>query len=137
MAHATSQMSTPWWVALISALASGGLAAGGAVCAQWVAKRRHKKVVQAEVSDHIADAFRKLVDELQEENGRQLASIRNLRDDAQALEKEGQRVRRRLAKVELFVQALIRHILDLEARLIALGATPPLAPTLPDLTDPN
>ncbi len=92
----------------------------------YLAARQQFRRKPGEVSDTIATAFSRLVNELQEENARHMASIRTLREDAH-------KVRAQLTKLQGFADALFRHIAVLERQIIGLGAEPALRPSLPEL----
>lgn len=117
--------ANPWWADYVKTIMAAAVGAVATVGAAWLGKRRHPKAVQAEMSDQIAGAFQKLVDELQEENGRHLASIKVLREDAH-------RLRNQLTKLQAFAASLFKHIAALEAQLRSAGLEPMARPTLPD-----
>lgn len=114
-------MATP--LESIPAVATGAGVTG--LFAVAVAFIRRKKS-PGEVGDTIANAFGKLVDQLQEENASHLKQIDHLRE-------EGQRLRGQLAKLRAFAELVIRHIASLEQIIKDSGGVPPDRPELPAL----
>jgi hypothetical protein len=92
----------------------------------YLAARLQFRRRPGDASDTIASAFSKLVNELQEENARHMASIRILREDAHKM--HGQ-----LTRLEGFAQSLFRHIAVLERQIAGLGAEPVARPSLADV----
>ncbi len=91
----------------------------------YLAARQQFRRKPSDVSDTIAAAFTRLVNELQEENARHMASIRTLREDAH-------RMRNQLSRLQGFADALFRHIAALEQQILRLGAQPLARPLLPE-----
>lgn len=89
----------------------------------YLAARLQFRRPPGEVSDAIASAFSKLVNELQEENARHMTSIRTLRDDAQ-------KMRGQLGRLQAFADALFGHIGILERQVVGLGGAPAPRPAL-------
>lgn len=124
--QATAQVANPWWSDYLKAIMVSAVSVMGTLGAAKIAKWRHPKAVQAEMSDQIASAFEKLVDQLQEENRRHLHMIEGLR-------KEGHALRGKLAQLQAFAHLLFKYAAGLEEQLKSLGGTLPPRPELPEL----
>ena len=115
-------MSIDWQ----SAAGSSAVTAAVTGVFAWLAARAARRRSPDQVGDTIANAFKTLVDELQEENARHLAAVNQLRE-------EGHRLRGQLQKLRAYADVLFRHIASLEALIRSHGADPPARPALPSL----
>lgn len=115
-------MSIDWQ----SAAGSSAVTAAVTGAFAWLAARAGRRRSPDQVGDTIANAFKTLVDELQEENARHLKQLNLLRE-------EGQRLRGQLLKLRAHAEVLFRHIASLEALIRGHGADPPARPALPNL----
>ena len=88
--------------------------------------RESRKKTPGEAADTLASAFSKLVDQLQEENGRHLAQISTMREEAH-------RLRNQLTKLRGFAEAVFKHVKVLEDCIKAMGGTCPDRPVIPPL----
>lgn len=115
-------MSIDWQ----SAAGSSALTAAVTGVFAWLAARTGRRRTPDQVGDTIANAFKTLVDELQEENARHLKQLNQLRE-------EGRRLCSQLLKLRAYADILFRHIASLEALIRSHGADPPARPALPNL----
>ena len=91
-----------------------------------IVARENRKKSPGEAADTLASAFSRLVDQLQEENGRHLAQITCLRE-------EGHRLRNQIDKLRGFATAVFKHIAVLEECIRGLGGSCPDRPVIPPM----
>ena len=117
---------TPVLAAVVGAPMAALIAlAGGQLLERWRA-RNNAPLAKAELTSKEVSTLSVVVDQLQEENARHLASLKTLREDAH-------RVRNQLAKVQSWARLMLRHLERLEALILSLGGEAPARPELPEL----
>ncbi len=128
--------AAPWWMEYVKGLGVATVTAAGTVAAGWISKRAHPRIVQAETSERIANAFDGLVDRLQADNKRLSDRLTEAETKFQSIRKDLQERNDFIDAMRAYGRATLNYAADLETLVLRLGGVLPERPKLPDLPEP-